>query len=120
MFIGIHVYLHLVGRILNAVTLVEVRHAHAFQIILEVHQIVDLSVLLIQNVQVTKHVCVKNVVTHAQALVVIRQFAEFLIMYQCVHVLMATLAILSQAAHLDHKKVHNYVEYYILNSKIID
>lgn len=79
-----------VDPILNVKPLEMYHLALAYQIILELLQIVDPNVSLMKNAQAIKPVSKKNVEIHVRAHVDLTQSAVFGIMFQSVYVLSAT------------------------------
>lgn len=89
---------HLVDLIHSAEILMDLHLAHVLQIILDLHQIVDLNASAILNVHQTAHVSMKNVEIHVLDHAATMLAVKLSITFQFVHVLMNTLVIHSQVA----------------------
>lgn len=89
---------HLVDLIHSAEIPTDLLLAHVLQIILDLHQTVDLNASAIPNVHQTVHVSTKNVEIHVLDHAATMLAVKLSITFQFVLVLMNTLAIHSQVA----------------------
>lgn len=94
-----HATHHLVDHSVSAVKLMGRQYVLVYQDIWDLHQLADLSVLSIQTVISTKHVPIKDVVTHALVLVVLMLGAKLSTIILSAAVSLVIQEILSQDAN---------------------
>lgn len=94
-----HATHHLVDHSVSAVMLMAKQYVLVYQGIWDLHQLVDLNVLLIRTATSTKLVPIRDVVTHALVLVVLTPGVKLLTIIQSAAVSLVIQEILSQDAN---------------------